>query len=49
MDWVFVDNGCELNKWISKDVNVMCVMVVGVDGVVDVLVKCYVKVGVVVG
>lgn len=49
VDWVFVDGGKELNKWFIRDIDVCCVMVGGVDGVVDVLVWCYVKVGVVIG
>uniref|UniRef100_A0A914YHB5 Uncharacterized protein n=1 Tax=Panagrolaimus superbus TaxID=310955 RepID=A0A914YHB5_9BILA len=48
-DWVFVDNGRELNKWTSKDANAMRAMAAGADGAADALVKRYAKAGVAVG
>ena len=48
-DWVFVDNGRELNKWTSKDANAMRAMAAGADGAADALVKRYAKAGAAVG
>lgn len=44
-DWVFVDNGRELNKWSTKDSNAMRAMAAGADGAADALVKRYAKAG----
>ncbi len=48
-DWVFVDNGRELNKWTSKDANAMRAMAAGADGAADALVRRYAKAGAAVG
>ncbi len=47
-DWVFVDNGRELNKWTSKDANAMGDGA-GADGAADALVRRYAKAGAAVG
>ncbi len=44
-DWVFVDNGRELNKWTTRDGNAMRAMAAGADGAADALVKRYAKAG----
>ncbi|MBD8642306.1 MULTISPECIES: DUF2066 domain-containing protein [unclassified Stenotrophomonas] len=44
-DWVFVDNGRELNKWTTKDANAMRAMAGGADGAADALVRRYAKPG----
>ena len=44
-DWVFVDNGRELNKWTTKDANAMRAMAAGADGAADALVRRYAKAG----
>lgn len=44
-DWVFVDNGRELDTWTSKDGSAMRAMAAGADGAADALVKRYAKAG----
>lgn len=44
-DWVFVDNGRELNKWTTKDSSAMRAMASGADGAADALVRRYAKAG----
>lgn len=44
-DWVFVDNGRELNKWTTTDANAMRAMASGADGAADALVRRYAKAG----
>ncbi|MBA8681849.1 DUF2066 domain-containing protein [Stenotrophomonas tumulicola] len=44
-DWVFVDNGRELDKWTTKDPNAMRAMAAGADGAADALVRRYAKAG----
>jgi len=44
-DWVFVDNGRELNRWSSSDGNAMRAMATGADGAADALVRRYAKAG----
>lgn len=42
-DWVFVDNGRELSKWTSNDVDARRAMMAGADGAADALVRRYAK------
>jgi hypothetical protein len=42
-DWVFVDNGRELSKWTTRDVDARRAMAGGADGAADALVKRYAK------
>ncbi|KAF1055277.1 MAG: hypothetical protein GAK43_00070 [Stenotrophomonas maltophilia] len=48
-DWVFVDDGRELNKWTVKDANALRALASGADGTADALVKRYAKAGVATG
>jgi len=44
-DWVFIDNGRELNRWSTSDGNAMRAMSAGADGAADALVRRYAKAG----
>lgn len=44
-DWVFVDNGRELNRWTSQETTAMRAMAAGADGAADALVRRYAKAG----
>jgi len=44
-DWVFMDDGRELNRWTTNDGSAMRAMAAGADGAADALVKRYAKAG----